>query len=200
MNPSLAPALDQSCPFEHVEMAGYGRKRDAKRPGQSGYAPFAAPGKALHDAAAGRVGESRKHIRHLLSIVNHGVKYNLRSSPVKRIVNDAVKYLRERTIGSRPGAAPPNPKLSRRAGLTKAAASRPSASLRTRRTPNLKFVDRRYGNRLVAGAVNHIYGVGKQSRDRVERLNRAGGAAGEIDDNRFGANTGNPAGEQGTRG
>lgn len=124
MNPSLAPALDQSRPFEHVEMAGYGRKRDAKRPGQSGYAPFAAPGKALHDAAAGRVGESRKHIRHLLSIVNHGVKYNLRSSPVKRIVNDAVKYLRERTIGSQPGAAPPNPKPSRRAGLTKAAASR----------------------------------------------------------------------------
>jgi len=41
MNPSLAPALDEARTFEHVEMARDGWKRNTKRPGQSGYAPFA---------------------------------------------------------------------------------------------------------------------------------------------------------------
>src|SRR4029077_9367970 len=47
----------------------------------------------LHDAAAGGVGEGRKHARDLLLIVNHGVKYNARAPDVKEIVNAAVKYV-----------------------------------------------------------------------------------------------------------
>jgi hypothetical protein len=92
MNPSLAPALDEARSFEHVEMARDGWKRNAKRLGQSGYAPFAATRKALHNTAAGRIGKSRKDIRDFLLIVNHGVKYTARCIDVKEIVNAAVKY------------------------------------------------------------------------------------------------------------
>ena len=50
----------------------------------------------------------------------------------------------------------------------------------------------------MAGAVNHVNGVGKQTCDRIERLDGAAWAAWKIEDNRFCANAGYPAREQRT--
>jgi hypothetical protein len=51
---------------------------------------------------------------------------------------------------------------------------------------------------LMAGAVDDVNGVRKQTCDRIQRLDGAARAAWKIEDNRFRPNAGNPAREQRT--
>jgi hypothetical protein len=81
---SDAPALDESGVLEDLKVPRNRRKRNTERSREHSDAAFTTFGETLHDAAARGIGESRKNLGNLASIVNHDVKYTRTGARVKK--------------------------------------------------------------------------------------------------------------------